>query len=1099
MKLEQLQHGEQFTLRLTPTNGTLPAQPGKHSEIRLDFPGRQDLTLLGCDGWTTAVEGADDTSRRQLRSLQQLDPPRICWLVRDEASAAGPVLTVQVHRFHSRIHWDVDLDFGIDERVVERVNKKARKHYDASGAATWLAERVFLAPAAPGGPPRAIATGAPDTGGPFRLLGRGIALDITTKDEHLVVDKVVGLRKDRGGHRPPEYLIEAKMGFSDVTLTGKVRQSVKSQLDRIVAEASGSYLALWQRYQAVEREQILRRAREMGWLSYKGARFMPSGMWRFEARSRQELHEFVDRLPTEEQELEAGAKPPAILLDANAEDEQSKRGDRPMVGRVARVDWGRLHIYLRPLDEDSDAHVPDKGALFAALHGDRTRLRRREDAVQRLVAADARMPQLALIVEGREAPMRRSDREAPMSEASRAQFAFDPTPAQRDALDRALNTPDIALIQGPPGTGKTTVIAALQTRLTEIEAERPEIAGRTLLTSYQHDAVDNAVGRSEVFGIPPARFGGRAGARPFDEQADRWAARAKERIIARVADLDEGRPRAEYRHFRDRVAVHAAGRLPPDQLAQLLDDLVALPAGVLSTTLWERLKTLRSRKAKPQGDDLQRTLQLKAARGIRPTQAAFTDDGPARALRATKALEAILDEDEKALLQRASTIEPGQPFDDVEKLATLRDALLDRLAKPVVPGDTRQRDPEVHEALNMAVAELYTRMEQSPSGRADALQEYAEALGSDPAEVVRTLRQYSAVFAASCQQTVGQPVIKAMNLDTDLEFENVVVDEAARANPLDLFIPLSLAKRRVVLVGDHRQLPHMLEPEVERELDQSVEQITQEALRQSLFERLFRDLGEREQSDGVCRVVTLDQQFRMHPTLGRFVSEVFYVPHGESFESPRPAKEFTHRLPEYSRAGQPLCAAWKDLPLSKGKERRVGTSWERQVEARWIAGEVKRLLDGPAHDLTIGVITFYTAQREAILEAMKDQGLTEVDPDTDDLEIAPQWKELERSDGRRVERLRIGTVDAFQGMEFDVVFLSAVRSNTIVPDNERALRGKYGHLLLPNRMCVGMSRQQRLLVVVGDKEMFEGDLASREVPGLAKFLELCGGDDGLVS
>ncbi len=1099
MNLDQLPHGEQFTLRLTPTSGSLHPKPGKHSEIRLDFPGRQDLTLLRCDGWSTAIQGVDDNSRRRLRSLQQIDPARLCWLVRDESTADGSVLTVQVHRFHSRIHWEADLVFGLDERVVERVNKKAGRRFDAEGAAKWLADRVFLPPSTPGGLVRAVATGAPGEGGPFRLLGRGIALDITSKDEQLVVDKVVSLRSGRRDHRPPEFLIAARMDFQDATLTGKVRQSVKSQLDRIVAEASGSYLALWQRYQAVEREQILRRARELGWLAYKTARFMPSGLWRFEATSRQELNEFVSRLPTEEQELEAGSKPPAILLNEDTEDEHEKRSYRPMVGRVARVDWRRLHIYLRPLDEDSDAPVPPKGALFTALHGDRTRLRRRKDAVQRLVAADARMPQLALILEGREAPVRRADRERPLSDASRAHFASDPTPAQRDALDRALNTPDIALIQGPPGTGKTTVIAALQTRLTEIEAERPEIAGRTLLTSYQHDAVDNAVERSEVFGIPPARFGGRAGARPFDEQADRWAARARERITARMANLDEGRPRATYKHFRDRVAAHAAGHLPPDQVAQLLDDFIGLPARVLSTSLWERLRELRFQKSQPQGDDLQRNLQLKAARGIRPVQAAFTDDGPVRALRAAKALDGMLGDDERALLSRASSVEPGQPFDEIEKLAKFREALLDRLSTPVIPGDSRQRDPEIHEALNMAVAELYTRMEQSPSGRADALQEYAEALKSDPDEVVRTLRQYSAVFAASCQQTVGRLVIKAMALDTALEFENVVVDEAARANPLDLFIPLSLAKRRLVLVGDHRQLPHMLEPEVERELDQSVEQSTQEALRQSLFERLFRDLGEREQRDGVCRVVTLDQQFRMHPTLGRFVSDVFYEPHDEAFASPRPAEDFTHRLPEYTRADQPLCAAWKHLPFAKGKERRAGTSWVRKVEAQWIAEEVKRLLDGPAHDLTVGVITFYTAQREAILRAMKGQGLCEVDPDAGDVVIAPQWKELERSDGRRVERLRVGTVDAFQGMEFDVVFLSVVRSNTIKPENERQLRSKYGHLLLPNRMCVAMSRQQRLLITVGDKEMFEGELATRKVPGLARFLELCGGKNGLVA
>jgi len=46
-------------------------------------------------------------------------------------------------------------------------------------------------------------------------------------------------------------------------------------------------------------------------------------------------------------------------------------------------------------------------------------------------------------------------------------------------------------------------------------------------------------------------------------------------------------------------------------------------------------------------------------------------------------------------------------------------------------------------------------------------------------------------------------------------YDTVVVDEAARANPLDLFIPLAKAKRRIILVGDHRQLPHIIDRELE--------------------------------------------------------------------------------------------------------------------------------------------------------------------------------------------------------------------------------------------------------------------------------------------
>ncbi|PJI51564.1 hypothetical protein CTI14_57835, partial [Methylobacterium radiotolerans] len=40
------------------------------------------------------------------------------------------------------------------------------------------------------------------------------------------------------------------------------------------------------------------------------------------------------------------------------------------------------------------------------------------------------------------------------------------------------------------------------------------------------------------------------------------------------------------------------------------------------------------------------------------------------------------------------------------------------------------------------------------------------------------------------------------------------------------------------------------------------------ALHQSLFERLFNILQEHEKRDGIKRVVTLDQQYRMHPVLG---------------------------------------------------------------------------------------------------------------------------------------------------------------------------------------------------------------------------------------
>lgn len=84
-----------------------------------------------------------------------------------------------------------------------------------------------------------------------------------------------------------------------------------------------------------------------------------------------------------------------------------------------------------------------------------------------------------------------------------------PTPTQEEAIRVALNTPDIALIQGPPGTGKTTVIVAIVERLQEIWDTSGGVQGRLLLSGFQHDAVENAIQRMSVNGLPAIKFGNR--------------------------------------------------------------------------------------------------------------------------------------------------------------------------------------------------------------------------------------------------------------------------------------------------------------------------------------------------------------------------------------------------------------------------------------------------------------------------------------------------------------------------------------------------------------------------------------------------------------
>ena len=103
------------------------------------------------------------------------------------------------------------------------------------------------------------------------------------------------------------------------------------------------------------------------------------------------------------------------------------------------------------------------------------------------------------------------------------------------------------------------------------------------------------------------------------------------------------------------------------------------------------------------------------------------------------------------------------------------------------------------------------------------------------------------------------------------------------------------------------------------------------------------------------------------------------------------------------------------------------------------------------------------------------------------------------------ERFRVGTVDAFQGKEFDIVLLSVVRSNRqpMPAENdadafEAAANRKYGHLRLSNRMNVAMSRQRSLLIAIGDKAMAESPGSDKAVPAMHAFLELCKGGHGHV-
>src|SRR5690606_34405120 len=108
-----------------------------------------------------------------------------------------------------------------------------------------------------------------------------------------------------------------------------------------------------------------------------------------------------------------------------------------------------------------------------------------------------------------------------------------------------------------------------------------------------------------------------------------------------------------------------------------------------------------------------------------------------------------------------------------------------------------------------------------------------------------------------------------------LQYGTVIVDEAARASPRDLMIPMVQAKDRIILVGDHRQLPHIVDEALLQQMEQESDDIHSDIkekfnqhITSSMFQYLFHRAKQLEQQDGTPRTITLDAQYRSHPLLG---------------------------------------------------------------------------------------------------------------------------------------------------------------------------------------------------------------------------------------
>ena len=891
-------------------------------------------------------------------------------------------------------------------------------------------------------------------------------------------------------------LARGHLAFCDWTKTGKIQLLAESQLSALTSQES-SYLRKWDEFGDLEGEIFLNRAREIGALEYTNpvanldgtvsVRIIAASPAALEALSTGQLQELdpVDEVPeyVSNTELSFSDFSQSLVRHYETAPLGGRGRGNGRIDGSERLEVARYDRETRTLTLKIES-LSQVGTLVMSTAGEIAQIRRRESARRHILHGKSANPQLGLLIgeKGEITALRSPQRVKPLSAFVRAKvFGNPPTERQELAIDVALNTPDIALIQGPPGTGKTTVIAAILERLNELSSQDgTNTQGQILLSGFQHDAVENMIDRISLNGIPVPKFGRRPGSddadlNSFERSLEEWClkvARELRKKNPQIAELEEESAiRDLYRQYL---------RTPSHKIAAtLVTRIAAMNVDVLGEKVSRRAIILSKRLATEETLKAGQRRHVLAVQRLRTRPESFADDGPDRAEDALVDLEGVLDEEQRALLDKACDWHSDRGIPPLlEDLAGLKHSLLAALTAPLDFRVEKHND-DVIRLVESAIKRVNQRGATATDKKAAALAAFLSELENNPLGMVDAVSSYSYAYSATVQQSVNKEMQRRKGITKGdgneiLEYEYVIIDEAARVSPRDLMIPMAQGKK-IILVGDHRQLPHIIDEEVARQMEAGEDDSGEsEWLKKSMFQYLFSErLKTLEERDGITRRVTLDKQFRMHPELGNFVSRNFYERFDptERFESGLPPEAFTHHLP--GTDGAP--AIWLDVPNSEGAAKRQRTSWIRQAEVAAIARQLKDWQGTPeGSELSYGVISFYKAQADLIR------------------------KELQRrpnSCGIDHRKIRIGTVDSFQGMEFDVVFLSIVRT---IPhawrpqdqDRARQARTLFGHLGLYNRLNVSMSRQKKLLVAVGDSALVRNDLASDFIPGLVDFHQL---------
>ncbi|HEU5348707.1 MAG TPA: AAA domain-containing protein [Ktedonobacterales bacterium] len=240
-------------------------------------------------------------------------------------------------------------------------------------------------------------------------------------------------------------------------------------------------------------------------------------------------------------------------------------------------------------------------------------------------------------------------------------------------------------------------------------------------------------------------------------------------------------------------------------------------------------------------------------------------------------------------------------------------------------------------------------------------------------------------------------------------FDAVIVDEASMAYiPADLHVA-SLARRRVAIFGDFRQLPPITQGET---------RFISEWLEPDIFEKagIVTQVDLRRFDDP--RLVMLEEQYRMHPRIAALIAKRFYAGRlqtSPAVEAQCEAIVARKPRPEYPvvlvNTGALYPFAQREAVEQHSAARRFGGNSRFNLISAVVAVELALAAstgpdgsgDADAPSISVGIITPYAAQARLIAKLLHDLGVSR-------------------------EQVTCATVHRFQGAERDVIIYDTVES-----------------------------------------------------------------------